>query len=131
MARLDAKRDTHKVCPHLVQAGGFRIDRHMAALADQRDPGRQRRRVADRLVIGMAEGLRRDVDHRGRIVGCMRDHGHGRHRHLQAFRHAPRQGAEFHCVQKAHQRLRLRLFHLKRVKGEVQRRVAIQLHQPF
>ncbi len=67
--RLDAKRDAHKLGPHLVQAGGFGVDGDMAALADQRDPAFKRRFVAHGFVAAVVEGLGGDVQHGGSIVG--------------------------------------------------------------
>ena len=125
-----AKRDADQIRDHLVKAGGLGVDGDGARLADGGDPAIQIGLGGDSLVVG-------DVDFRPvgaggglRRAGCGLV-GNGGGLGAEFFGHAIGQRAELHPGQEAQQGLGVGVGDFQTVEGEIQRRPAIQLHQPL
>ena len=133
--RIGRQRNPHKLGPHLVKAGGFGVEGHMALFADCRDPAVQCRHVRHAFVAGMVKRRMAVVARTGLFMHLIRHRtrrfGDRRRLDLQAVGDALGQGAEFHPAQKIKDRVRVGLAHQKLIRGQIQRHVAIQLHQPL
>ena len=125
LARFDTERNADKLRDHIVQPGGLCIDGDIAEFVDTVDPGLQRGCITDVFIELCVKGHIR----RGRGIcsdRCLGDGGGLFPKHLG---HTFGQGAKLHLGQKAQQLICIRVAHLKILKGEVQRRVLVQLDQ--
>ena len=126
LPRFYTKRDPDQIGNHLVQARGFGVDSHIAALTDTVDPDLQRSGIADRFV---SVRVKTHLFRRGDIRRSRRGRLNNRRLNPELFGNPLGGRAEFHIGQEPHQDIRIRITDFQIIQHKVQRHVAIQLDQ--
>ena len=128
LPRIDRQGNAHQIGLHFVERGGFGVHRHVATGADTVDPHVQRLHRRDVFVsVGVDGGPFGGFLDRVGACGV----GIGDHRGLdpEGVGNALGKGAEFHLGQERQQGVGVGLAQFQIVEGEIERGVAIELHQ--